>query len=101
MREKVINYERTTTSWNSATVYREMDIKDKHQHDEAVPMEVDRVKGFPKGKGKKGGKGKSFGKDGKSKGKGKGDGKSKGQNFDCNNKGKNPKGYGKNNGKGL
>ena len=93
--------ERTTTSWNSATVYREMDIKDKHQHDEAVPMEVDRVKGFPKGKGKKGGKGKSFGKDGKSKGKGKGDGKSKGQNFDCNNKGKNPKGYGKNNGKGL
>ena len=31
----------------------------------------------------------------------KGDGKSKGQNFDCNNKGKNPKGYGKNNGKGL
>jgi len=32
-------------------------------------MEVDRVKGFPKGKGKKGGKGKSFGKDSKSKGK--------------------------------
>ena len=94
MREKVINYERTTTSWNSATVYGEMDIKDKHQHDEAVPMEVDRVKGFPKGKGKKGGNGKS-------KGKGKGDGKSKGQNFDCNNKGKNPNGYGKNNGKGL
>ena len=98
-REKVINYERTTTSWNSASVYREMDIKDRHQYDETVPMEVDRVKGFPKGKGKKGSKGKSSEKDGKSKGKSKNDGKSKGKNFDYG-KGKNSKGYGKNDGKG-
>ena len=98
-REKVINYERTTTSWNSAAVYREMDIKDKHQNVEAVPMEVDRAKGFPKGKGKKGSKGKGFGKDGKSNGKGKSDGKSKGKSFDYG-KGKNSKGFGKFDGKG-
>ena len=59
-REEIINYERTTTSWNSATVYREVDIKDKHQHDEALPMEVDRAKGFPRAKARRASKARAL-----------------------------------------
>ena len=62
-------------------------------------MEVGRVKGFNKGKSKKGGKGKPYGKDDKGKGKGKSDGKSKGKQNDTY-KGKGFKGYGKQDGQG-
>ena len=75
VREKVLAYERTTTSWSSHTVYRELDIKKDEKVDEAVPMEIDRIKGKQKGKGK--GKSKSSGKDVKGKGKFKDGGKSK------------------------
>ena len=46
-------YERTTTSWTSSTVYRELDINKKEEkHDEAAPMDVDRVKGKTKEDGR-------------------------------------------------
>ena len=98
-REKFVNYERTTASWNSSTVYKELDIRDRDKGDEAVPMEIDTVKGFNKGKGKKGGKGKSYGKDSKSKGKGKNDWKPKRKQSDTY-EGKGFKGYGKQDGQG-
>ena len=75
VREKVLAYERTTTSWSSHTVYRKLDIKKDEKVDEAVPMEIDRIKGKQKGTGK--GKLKSSGKDVKGKGKFKDGGKSK------------------------
>ena len=97
VRERVLAYERTTTSWTSSAVYRELDIKDSgNRGDEAVPMEIDRVKGKLKGKQQKG-KGKS-GKDGKGKSGWKGDGKNKGKGYgyDGNKgKGKNYRNYGK------
>ena len=98
-REKFVNYERTTASWNSSTVYKELDIRDRDKGDEAVPMEIDTVKGFNKGEGKKGGKGKSYGKDSKSKGKGKNDWKPKRKQSDTY-EGKGFKGYGKQDGQG-
>ena len=83
IREKVVSYERTTSSWSSQANYREFDIKKDDGHDEAVPMEVDRVKGIFKGKqkgkskwsGKDYNKGKGKWKDGKPKLKDKGKGK--------------------------
>ena len=100
VRERVLAYERTTTSWTSQAVYRELDIKDSgNRNDEAVPMEIDRVKGKSKGKQKGKGKSGKDGKDGKGKGGWKGDGKSKGKGYGYNygydvNKGKG-KNYGK------
>lgn len=44
IREKVISYERATASWPLQAVHRELDIKED-ERDEAVPMEVVRVKG--------------------------------------------------------
>eukprot|EP00435_Cladocopium_sp_Y103_P040582 s1727_g11.t1 len=74
IREKVISWERTASSWSSQAVYRELDIKKDDRNDEVVPMEIDRVKG--KAKGKQKGKSKSAGKDSKGEGKWK-DGKTK------------------------
>eukprot|EP00435_Cladocopium_sp_Y103_P050701 s939_g15.t1 len=98
VREKVLAYERTTTSWSSSVVYRELNIKKDQPVDESTPMEIDRIKGKNKGKSK--GKSKGFGKDVKGKGKSKDYGKSKSKD-----KGKG-KDYGKSNdgqgkGKGL
>ena len=93
MREKVLSYERTTTSFSAQNLYHELRIKDQPKQDEPTPMEIDRVAWKGKDKGKKG-KGKSFGKDGKSKGKGKPYGKVKGKD---KSKGKDK---GKNDGKG-
>ena len=46
-------YERTIASWTSSTVYWELDINKKEEkHDEAVPMDVDRVKGIMKKDGR-------------------------------------------------
>ena len=80
MREKVINYESTTASWNSSTAYKEME-------------------GFNKGQRQERWKGEAYGKDPKGKGKGKIDGKSKGKQFDTN-KGKSFKSFGKQDGEG-
>lgn len=79
-REKVINYERTTASWNSSTAYKEME-------------------GFNKGQRQERWKGEAYGKDSTGKGKGKIDGKSKGKQFDTN-KGKSFKSLGKQDGEG-
>ena len=55
-REKMLAYERTTTSWGSQAIYKELAItKDHDRHDrddEVIPMDVDRVKGKEKGKRK-------------------------------------------------
>ena len=37
IREKVVSYERTTSSWSSQAVYRELDIKKDDRNDEAGP----------------------------------------------------------------
>ena len=99
MREAVLSYDRSTTKWSEMMVLG----RDSGANDTSGPMEVDRVKGYEKGKGKgkdgKGAKGggKDFHKgshwqDGKSKGKGKhkGDGsyKGKGKGKDGKSKGK-------------
>ena len=99
MREAVLSYDRSTTKWSEMMVLG----RDGGSNDTSGPMEVDRVKGYEKGKGKgKDGKGHkgggkdshkgSFWQDGKSKGKGKqkGDGSYKGKG-----KGKEIKGKGK------
>ena len=52
VREKVLAYERTTTSWSSHTVYRELDIKKDEKVDEAVPMEIDPSRASRREKGK-------------------------------------------------
>ena len=98
MREAVLSYDRSTTKWS------EMMVLGREAGDTSGPMEVDRVKGDDKGKGKgkdakgkspKGG-GKDFYKggswyDAKSKGKGKG----KHQFDSSKGKGKHDKGKGK------
>ena len=98
-REKMLAYERTTTSWGSQAIYKELAItKDHDRHDrddEVIPMDVDRVKGKEKGKRKRKDKG------GKSKGKQKGKGfgsyaKGKGKQYKGKDgKGKDAKGKGK------
>ena len=81
-REKMLAYERTTTSWGSQAIYKELAItKDHDRHDEVIPMDVDRVKGKEKGKGK-----------GKDKGKQKGKGFGSYANVDFKGKGKQFKG---------
>ena len=95
IRERVISYERTTTSWSSNTVYKELDIKDFPKQDEPTPMEIDMVGKGSKGKGKKG-KGK-FAKGEKGKNSWKGDGKGKSKNGWKGGKGKG-KGGGKQSG---
>ncbi len=66
IRDAIVMFERSTTKW-SESMFLGAEPKS-----EAVPMEVDRVKGDGKGKGKfdAKGKGKSFGKGGKNDGKG-------------------------------
>ena len=76
VRERVVAFERTTSSWTPASVFKEMHIDNGGPMD----MEVDRIynqKGKGKGKDTKGGKGKGKGKYGgkDSKGKGKAGGK--------------------------
>ena len=68
MREKILAYERTTTSFSSRSLYQELHIKEVPRQDEAVPMDIDRVvwKGKDGKKGKKG-KGKFGEKGGKNK----------------------------------
>ena len=100
VRNRVLAYERTTTSWTSQAIYRELDIKDSGtRNDEAVPMEIDRVKGKSKGKQKGKGKSGKDGKDGKGKSGWKGDGKSKGKGYGYNYSYDVNKGKGKNYGK--
>ena len=83
----MLAYERTTTSWGSQAIYKELAItKDYDKHDEVIPMDVDRVKGKEKGKGK----GKDKG--GKSKGKQKRKGFGNYANTDYKGKGKQYKG---------
>ena len=49
----MLAYERTTTSWGSQAIYKELAItKDHDRRNEVIPMDVDRVKGKEKGKGK-------------------------------------------------
>ena len=86
-REKVLSYERTTTSWGSQPIYRELAITKDNKDDEAVLMEIDRV-----GKGKDKGKSKGKGKDQKGKGKQKGKGQGFYGGFDNKGKGKQQKG---------
>ena len=51
VRERILADERTSISWTSSAVYRELDIKDNgNRGDEAVPMKIDRIKGKSKGK---------------------------------------------------
>ena len=51
-RKKMLAYERTTTSWGSQAIYKELAITTEHdKNDEGIPMDVDRVKG--KGQGKR------------------------------------------------
>ena len=101
-REKVLSYERTTTSWGSQAIYRELAITKDSKGDEAVPMEIDRV-----GKGKDKGKSKGKGKDQKGKGKQKVKGQGSYGGFDNKGKGKQQKGKdgkgkdGKGKGKGI
>ena len=86
-RERMLAYERTTTSWGSQAIYKELAItKDHERHDEVIRMDVDRVKGKEKGKGK----GKDKG--GKSKGKQKRKGFGNYANTDYKGKGKQYKG---------
>ena len=40
-REKVLSYERTTASWGSQAIYRELAIAKDNKDDETVPMEID------------------------------------------------------------
>ena len=68
VRESMVAYEQSTAAWSSAKIL---------EHNQIVPMEVDRIKGDHKGKGKDKGKGKKGSPKGKGdKGKGKGKGKS-------------------------
>ena len=86
-KEKMLAHERTTTSWGSQAIYKELAItKDHDKNDEVIPMDIDRVKGKEKGKGK----GKDKG--GKSKGKQKGKGYGNYANTEFKGKGKQYKG---------
>lgn len=63
LREKLLSFERTATSYSSSSVYRQFDIgRREDKHDESVPMDIDRIKGKVKGKAKGKGKGKDKGK---------------------------------------
>ena len=66
IREKILQYERSSSSWSSETVLRSLGIGVVNQSDPTA-MDVDRVEN--KGKKGKKGKGKFFGKGGKDKGK--------------------------------
>ena len=45
-REKMLAYERTTTSWGRYAIYKDLAITKVHdRYDEVIPMDVDRVKG--------------------------------------------------------
>lgn len=102
-KEKVISYERTTTSWSSQAVYQELKIKDKPANDDGpAAMDVDRVKGREKGKKGKGKSSTKDGKDGKGKGKWKSDGKSKSKDKGkYKSSGKAADGFGRGKGKGI
>ena len=88
IREKIMNYEKVSRSWNQETILKQLHGDASGQDTGGpAPMEVDHVKGDSKGKGKKGDKGKVKGKDGwwntswafgRGRGNGKGGGKGKG-----------------------
>ena len=89
LREKLLSFERTTTSYSCSPVYKEFDIgRRDDKHDEAVPMDVDRIEGKDKGKAQ----GKGKGKDGRGKDKGKGYGSYNTANDKGKGKGKSAKG---------
>ena len=77
LREAVLRFERVQFKWGANNVFAQDSMllgTKQHSNDDAMPMEIDRIKGKPKGGKPKGGK-EGKGARGKDKGKGKGGGK--------------------------
>ena len=103
LREAVLRFERVQFKWGANNVFAQDSMllgTKQHSNDDAMPMEIDRIKGKPKGGKPKGGK-EGKGARGKDKGKGKGGGKGKGwYSQDWKGKGKGYKGKDDKGGKG-